>query len=320
MIPSPAFGMGDFAIVHVGNRVCEMEHPVVVCDDDDGPVGLHGGGSEKLQHPLAGGVVKRRGGFIAHDQAGLVDEGAGEGNTLLLAAGELAGQRIETVPQAKSSQQGSRAVKGLGALPVRGEQGHGGVLRGGERWQEVVLLEDEAEVLAAEGDALAAGELLDVPAEEQDFAVGAVEKPGDDGEESGFSAATRADEECELAKPSLKVDAAQHLHARFAGAEVFPYLAAGDGGGASVGVGIHVHPRKTAAGSSTTTRRMLRRLAMMTTTKMLAPVRATHCHIRIRPRVASFWSVSSKKPAAMPVPIPKPINPTVTACSSTMPV
>jgi len=38
------------------------------------------------------------------------------------------------------------------------------------------------------------------------------------------------------------------------------------------------------------------------------------------PRVAIFWRVISKKAAAMPVPIPKPITPTVNACSSTMPV
>jgi hypothetical protein len=93
------------SIVHVGDGVGEMENARVVCDHDHGAVGLHGGGDEQLHHRLAGRVIERGGRLVAEDQAGLVHEGTGECDALLLTAGKGRRERVESVLQAKPNKQ-----------------------------------------------------------------------------------------------------------------------------------------------------------------------------------------------------------------------
>ena len=95
--------------------------------------------------------VEGGGRLVADQQPRLVDQGAGDGDALLLAAGELAraGSRPARPCRASSSTRPACA-DGLARGPAGDEQRHGGVLGGGQGRQQVVLLEDEADVLAAE--------------------------------------------------------------------------------------------------------------------------------------------------------------------------
>jgi hypothetical protein len=47
--------------------------------------------------PRAGAGVEIAGGFVGVDDAGVVDERAGDGHALLLAAGKFGGQVMETL-------------------------------------------------------------------------------------------------------------------------------------------------------------------------------------------------------------------------------
>ena len=82
------------AVVHVGDPVAEVEDAVVVGDDHDGPVGPDGRLAEQLHHGQAGLVVERGGRLVADQQARLVDQGPGDRDPLLLAAGELRRQAL----------------------------------------------------------------------------------------------------------------------------------------------------------------------------------------------------------------------------------
>jgi glutaredoxin 3 len=156
----------------VGDGVGEAEDAAVVGDDDDGAVGVECGGGEEFHDGFAGGVIEGGGGLVADDEAGLVHEGAGEGDALLLAAGELGREGVEAGAEAELVEEGLGAVHGGGAFHAGGEEGHGGVFGGGEGGEQVVLLEDEAEVAATEEHALGGREPVDVLAEEFDAAGG----------------------------------------------------------------------------------------------------------------------------------------------------
>ena len=62
-----------------------------MCDQDNG-VSLIIQLLQEIQHLTAGAAVKRAGRFVGKDDRGVACERAGDGNTLLLAAGQLAGQ------------------------------------------------------------------------------------------------------------------------------------------------------------------------------------------------------------------------------------
>src|SRR6266446_10678584 len=189
------------------------------------------------------------------------------------------------------------------------EQRHRHVLRSGEGRQEVVLLEEEADVLAPEEDLLGWGEVVDLNAQHRQIPVRPIQESSDDRDERRLAAPARTDQEAQLAEARVKLDAAERLDARVALAEMLPHRAAGN---------RQAH-RKTSAGSSTSTRRMLRMLAIATTNRMHAPVRPAHCHKRTIPRVASLCRKISKNVAAIPVPRPKPSAATLTACSRIIP-
>ncbi|HMO10421.1 MAG TPA: hypothetical protein PKB06_02695, partial [Actinotalea sp.] len=114
-------------------------------------------------------------------------------------AGQLARQRLQAGFHAQPDEQRPGAVHGLAAPHAGGEQRHRGVLRGREGGQQVVLLEDEAEMPPPEEHLLARGQARGVLAEDLDLAAGAVEQAGDDGDEGRLAAAARADQEGELA-------------------------------------------------------------------------------------------------------------------------
>src|SRR5215472_16817762 len=138
-------------------------------------------------------MVERGGRLVAEDKGRVVHKGAGERDALLLPAGKSARQRVEAIFQAELDEQFLRARNGLTPLDASGEERHRGVLGGGERGQEIVLLKNEPEVFSAKQDALLGTEAFDVFPEEVDLAAGSVEQAGDHREQRRFSASARAD-------------------------------------------------------------------------------------------------------------------------------
>src|SRR5215470_11665044 len=124
-------------------------------------------------------MIECGGGLIANHQTWLVDERASDGHPLLLAAGKLGRQCITAAIQAKVIEESLRAIHGFRPLHADRDQGHGGVLRGRQRRQQVVLLEDKAEVLAAKLYLLLRREPMDGVAKEIDLALRRVEQAGD---------------------------------------------------------------------------------------------------------------------------------------------
>jgi hypothetical protein len=167
---------------------------------------------QMLQHPqhlAPGGAVERAGGLVAEQHVGLLGHSAGDGDTLLLAAGQLAGEMA--APRAQPHQR-QRLVRGH---RVAGDLGHQlDVLLGGERGHEVVELEDEAEMVAPIAGELPVGHRGQLAvAEPCPPRAGPVE-PAEDVEKRRLAAARGPEQHHDLARRQLQVDPAQRVNRR----------------------------------------------------------------------------------------------------------
>jgi hypothetical protein len=79
--------LGDAAVFDIHDPVEDIERAVVVGDDEDAGVALVGDFGEEFHHLPTALAVECGGGFVGKDEAGIVREGAGHGDALLLAAG-----------------------------------------------------------------------------------------------------------------------------------------------------------------------------------------------------------------------------------------
>jgi hypothetical protein len=292
--------MDDAPVLHVGNGVCELEDAVVVGHDHDCALRRDSHTAQDVHHRVARLGVERRSGLVAHDEARLIDQRAGDRDTLLLATGQFARQCIDVVSQAELAQQLAAALRCFATRDVCREQRHGRVLCGGQSRQQVVLLKDEANVLQPECVRAAAGELLQGLAQHFDRTSGRVEQTRDHREQGGLAGAALPDEHADLAERHVPVDTAQRTHRRIAAAE---HLL--DAVTTHCVVRLHgTYPRNTTAGSSCTTLRMLSRLERTTTMKITAATPTAFCQSRVMPRVAVLCNVTSKKAPHSPRPIP----------------
>ena len=201
----------DSAIVHFRNAVGVVEHARIVGHDDHGPPRSHGVGREQVHDSLAARVVQRRRRLVTHDESRLVNERTGNGDALLLAAGEGHGQRIEAMLQAELGQQVFRAVDRATTHQAGGNQRNGHVLGSRECRQQVELLEDESEILAPEEDPLVRGQIVRTRAENRDLACARIEQAGNNRDQGGLAAATGADQEAQLANARLEVNATERF-------------------------------------------------------------------------------------------------------------
>ena len=66
----------------------------------------------QFQHLLAGAGIEVAGGFVGQDHERIVDQRAGDGHALLLAAGELVGPVVQAVAQPDRVRPASRSGRG----------------------------------------------------------------------------------------------------------------------------------------------------------------------------------------------------------------
>ena len=107
--------------------------------------------------------VEVAGGLVAEQQIGVGDDGAGDGDALLLAAGELAGEVVEAVAEADELERGGGVFDALALLEVGELQRQFDVFEGGQHRDQVERLEDEADVVVAPAGDGAVGELAAGP-------------------------------------------------------------------------------------------------------------------------------------------------------------
>ena len=148
---------------------------------------------------LGGAGVEVAGGLVGEQDAGRGDEGAGKGDALLFASGELAGAVRGAIGKAYFGEPGAGFGERGGVGFAAGEQGHGYVLEGGELRHEVVKLPDVADVAVAEGGGLGGGDGGESPFAHPNLAGGGAVERCEEVEEGGFAGAGFADDGDHLA-------------------------------------------------------------------------------------------------------------------------
>src|SRR5271169_155028 len=164
---------------------------------------------EEAEHLGAGLRVERAGGLVREEEGRPVREGPGDRDALALAPGELRGQHMCLLGDADFFQHLHRAAASLpsGDAGVQKRELH--VAQDGGLRQEVVALEDEADLLVADARERAAGQAFDGLAIQGVTAVGGGVEAAQDGHERRLAGARPADERHELALLDGHVDPAQ---------------------------------------------------------------------------------------------------------------
>ncbi|CAE7229328.1 bsn, partial [Symbiodinium necroappetens] len=181
----------------------------VVGNHDDGGAGFFVELDEEGHDGVGGNFVEVSGRLVGDEDGGVGDDGAGDGDALLLAAGELAGEVVGAVRDTHPLQRTGDAIVALPARERVDEQGELDVLVGSEDGDEVVELEDVADVFGAPVRELGAGEPGDVLALDDERARGGRVDAGDEVEEGGLAGAGGAHEGEEVAALDAQVEAVE---------------------------------------------------------------------------------------------------------------
>lgn len=176
---------------------------------------------EEFEDGASGGGIEVAGGLVGEEDGRAESEGAGEGNALLFAAGELDRVVIEAAVEADAGEEIASAAA-TGSVRGAGEfHREKNVLLGGERRNEVVALEDEADLAPAHESHPVFGEAGDIFAIEDDCARGGRIEAGEQTEEGALAAAGGAHDGRELTARNEKVDAFEDVDA--VGARVYRF-------------------------------------------------------------------------------------------------
>src|SRR5262249_3649167 len=122
-----------------------------------------------------------------NDELWVMNQSACDRNPLLLAAGKVVGQIRQTIAQTELIQKLGSLFHGVPPVMPRHKQRHRYVLGGSQRWQQIELLTDEAQVLAAKQNLVALAHRRGPRAQHLQAAFGRVEQSRDDGDQGGLS-------------------------------------------------------------------------------------------------------------------------------------
>ena len=147
---------------------------------------------EQVGHGRGRGPVEVAGRLVAEQETRPQDEGARQGRPLSFPAGELGRTVVEALAEAHPREQLPRAsleVGGRGTPSPRGDQRrHEDVLQHRALRQQVVLLEDEADLAVAKGGEVGLGQREGVAPEERDLTRGGRLERAQDVEERALPA------------------------------------------------------------------------------------------------------------------------------------
>ena len=170
--------------------------------------------AEEIEHLGACLGIQRACGFVRQQEGGSVGQGPGHGHPLFLPSGEGGRQLVRLVGDAHLLQQGQGPLAALPATHARVEHGQLHIAHDARLGQEVVALEDEADLLVADPGQLAAREPLDLSPVERVGAGRGEVQAAQDGHEGGFAGSRGADEGHELALLHREVDAPEGVDRR----------------------------------------------------------------------------------------------------------
>ena len=199
--------MDHLAVAHVHGAVGVGGGFGVVGDEDDGLAQLVVELAEHAQDGFGILGVEIAGGLVGEEDFRFGDDGAGDGDALLLAAGESGRLVVEAVAQAEQVDGDVEAV-GVEAVALdllRQDD----VAAGGEAGEEVEALEDEADGAAAKQGAVGVAHLAQVVAVDPHDAGGGRGEAAEDVEQRGLAAARGAHDGHYLAFMDFEVHPAQ---------------------------------------------------------------------------------------------------------------
>ena len=211
------------AAVVLDAAVHDLDHPLaplgdvrVVGDDHDRLApGVHP--VEDLEDLEAGLAVEVAGGLVGEDQRGLVHERPGDGRPLALSPGELGRAVLCPVREADPVEGRARQLLALRARDPGIQEGELHVAQKRGLGEEVEGLEDEADLLVADGRDLEARELVDVVSLQAVGAGGGGVEAAEDVHEGRLAGAGRADDRHHLPALDLEVDPLQRVNRDLAG-------------------------------------------------------------------------------------------------------
>lgn len=169
-----------------------MRQTLVVGNQDQGGTAFAVEFEEQIADPLAGGAVEVAGGFVGEQHVRLRREGTGNGDPLLLAAGELARIVAQALAEADSLKQFSGALASVGAAFQFQGQHH--VLQRIEAVEQLERLEHEAYMGRADARTLVLVEVAEGVPGETDLAAAGLVEPGEQAEQGRLAGAGTADD------------------------------------------------------------------------------------------------------------------------------
>ena len=153
-------------------------------------------------HGLAQLDVETRQRLVEQEAVGVADDGAGDGDALLLAFGDLAGQAVEDMGELQRFGDRPDAAVALGRGQALGVEREAEVLADGQRRVERVELEHHRDV------ALFGRAVVHALAGDDHVAFGGLFEAGDDAQRGGLAAAGGAEQADHLAGRHREVDVA----------------------------------------------------------------------------------------------------------------
>ena len=198
--------LGYFSVYHLDDLIHIFTHAQVVGDHDPGLVLFVDQIGEDLDDLVGPFGVQAGGGFIGQDHAGVVDQGAGDGDPLLLAAGKLAWQVVQAVFQAQTGQQVRGALTAVATILLVQAQHQLDIFEGAQIGHQVVGLEGEADLLAAEAGALDIVHLAQVLPVDQQLPFGGGQQTRQHGQHGGLPGAAGTDQADKLAGLDMSME------------------------------------------------------------------------------------------------------------------
>ncbi len=181
------FNAADPCIVHMDDPVCNGCDRRIVGDDNDSRTLLSAHVLENLQYLFAGVIVQCAGGFVTEQDLRVFGNGSGNGNTLLLTAGELCRKVVDAVGKPYVFQNRDR-IQGV----FHDFRGKLYVFLCRQILHQIVELEHKSHIGAAVCGQLCAAVFGDVLAVDDDLAAVVGVHAAEDVQHRGFSGAGRA--------------------------------------------------------------------------------------------------------------------------------
>jgi len=120
-----------------------------VGDHDDGHAELRLQIAEKGEDGFAGGGIEIAGGLVGEKNFGAIDEGAGDGDALLFAAGEFCGAMAKAMGEADALEGFADTGGAIGAIDFGETEWEFDVFFEGHAREKIEGLEDHADGVAA---------------------------------------------------------------------------------------------------------------------------------------------------------------------------